>query len=71
MEDFFQDTHDKQPITRKKLRYVFILVFAIAMLLQVVSFLQIQLNRYHEALMKDFANIFPHFHKYQEIFHLV
>jgi len=57
MDDFLQDTPNKQPTIRKGLRYVFVLVFAIALLWQVVSFLQMQLNQYHQALVKDFRVI--------------
>ena len=57
MDDFLQETQKQSQTVRKGLRYVFVLVFAIALLWQVVSFIQLQLNQYHQALVKDFKVI--------------
>ena len=57
MEDFLQEKPKRSKTTAVVLRgyrRLFTLVFAVAILLQCVSFLQLQLSRYHRALAEDF-----------------
>ncbi len=57
MEDFLQEKPKKKktnPVVFRGYRRLFVLVFAVAMLWQSVSFVQLQLSRYHKALTQDF-----------------
>ena len=57
MEDFLQETKNQKQSAPRGLRYVFVLVLAIALLWQIVSFIQMQVSQYHESLTKDFKVI--------------
>lgn len=57
MEDFLQDKPKKakgSAVLFRGYRRLFALVFAVAVLWQSVSFLQMQLGKYHRALARDF-----------------
>lgn len=61
MEDFLQETKppkaQKQPRHSAGLSRLFILITAILLLGQVLSFLQLQISRYHRELSRDFKVI--------------
>ncbi len=57
MEDFLQEKPKKKKTNKvvfRGYRRLFALVFAVAVLWQTVSFVQLQLSRYHRALTQDF-----------------
>lgn len=61
MDDFLQEKPKKQKTSSAAggSRRLFVLVFAVAILWQVLSFVQLQLSHYHQALKQDFKIILP------------
>ncbi len=60
MDDFLQENKPKaEGVSFHGYRRVFVLVFAIAVLWQVVGFLQMQLTRYHQAMVQEVKIIMP------------
>ena len=56
MEDFLQEKPQpqKRALASQSHRRLFVLVLAIALLWQVMSFMQLQLQQYHQQLVQDF-----------------
>lgn len=56
MEDFLQEkpTPKNRTLASRSHRRLFVLVLAIALLWQVMSFMQLQLQQYHQQLVQDF-----------------
>lgn len=62
MEDFLNEGSSRKRKTsaqRSGYRRVFVLVFAVAVLWQMVSFLQQQISQYHGRLVQDFKVVLP------------
>jgi hypothetical protein len=54
MEEFLEEKPKQQANTIRGYRRLFLLVFSLALLWQVVGFIQVQLTQYHGALVNDF-----------------